>query len=1015
MTGDSKTESAAQRPPLPATLEPWWKLGLSVATTLVAVLASLGLGKLGQAIALAVAATAFAVTVFLLHRHRSRKVVLTDRIQAYRHWRERASDSAFRGLYAFGRADVLPGVERRRSATALATWVKSDRFRFGVISGEVGCGKTSFVNAVASLLEGSGFKVLVCEGFHGLQQAANGSGADPGVGQVLSGLREASSAKAGSDPFILIIDQFEEFLIRYVLPGERQQLGNFLNQPISGAEAKVICAVRSDYLLEMHDLAPALPEPLSTKSLVRLRYFSVEEAEEVILECAERDGIPIDKEFATLITHDLSHGSLVRPAELQVVCSALTANPSVEAYRAGGAAAILSEYIQTAIEISVDPQLARVVLRAFCAFDTLPPSKAKPRTQAEIVEALGLDLPGQHRLGQILESLEKSRLITSLSNREHEAMRYALVHDDDVGLVAAATGGLRTPTEAADQDLRGFLFQFRTDPKTRIPRRKIAPLENSASTTLLRSTEAVVLLRRSKRFHLIRAGLIALALGLAAGTVWTISASSPRWERVVVDRMIPGSAVRSFMSFSPLADRFVLGEVHTTSRRISLWDARTGRSLVRDSSFAVSISPRNELLLKAPLHGSVANIVDLIHGTSVTTPFSVDTSQGEGLDRLAGVAFLSEKLLMEYGSVSTDLSTTTARVWSLPDRKLIGRLANVDLWHGLPERVRLLRHADRLILLAERNQHRVPFVWTIHRQRDMGQLRPLISSPENDVVPGEVAVNEHETALVAIERRNDRWSQVCIWNLPLEKLVVCRDFSAPGFNARADHLLISLSVDGQYAYVTANTIDGPALVQVYDTEDMLAPIGGPLRNTMIASAFSSPDSGFVAVWEGPADSARYWRDSDHRRSTLPNFSVRNVHRMQLSADGKLLLVTRRNGQVELWDLTRNSLIRRLQQAGHLAEASFTMDRRTIAVYSEGGEFTFYDGESGNVLTSLPIGTPAVSIQQGSTILTQPLIYRDAECQRYHVWTPEGLVLRYQRGRNLPFRGFVPSRRAPRCR
>jgi hypothetical protein len=1023
MTGDPKTEPP-KGAPLTGTLKAWWELGLSVVTTFVAVLASLGLGRLGQAIALSVAAVAFAVTVLLWRRRRNRKVVLTDRIQAYRHWRERVSDSAFRGLYAFGRGDVLPGVERRRTAVALATSVKSERFRFGVISGDVGCGKTSFVNAVASLLEGSGFKVLVCEGLHGLHQAAPGSKADPGVAQVVSRLREDSAAKAGGEPFILIIDQFEEFLIRYVLPGERQQLGDFLHQPIPGAESRVLCAVRSDYLLEMHDLAPALPEPLSTRSLFRLRNFSIEEAEEVILECAERDDVPISREFATLIAQDLSHGSFVRPAELQIVCSALSGNPSLEAYRAAsGSAAILSEYIRNALEISVDPQLARVVLRSFCDFDALPPAKAQPRTQDEIAELLALDTAAQRKLDKILASLEESRLVTSLPQDDHQALLYVLVHDYLVGSIAAATGDLRTPNEVADQDLRGFLFQFRSDPKTRIPLRKIASLEKRASRTLLDSTEAVDLRRRSKRSHLARAGLAALAVGLAAATVWTMATSQARWEQVVIDRVSPGEII----VFYPLASRKVLGVAFDTpnpsiDHRISLWNAQTGRNLLSDRAGALFFSPHRELLLKARPRASVLDLVDLTRGTSIATPFRLN--QGP----LNGTAFLSERLLVTYEGVGNRPSTVTARLWSLPDWRAVGSLANLDPWGDDPHPVdvRLLSHADRWVFLARRNHRLVPFIWTIHRQGDMRQLRPLISSAENDVRPGEAAINEQETMLIALERTNKLWNQICAWNLPLGTLVLCRDPSAPGDDkGRVRNFAISFSRDGKYAYVTTTTIsDDPALFGIYGTTDLLPPPDGPPRNAMIAPVSPSPvlppplspapDPEFVAVWEGPAGSARYWRASDHRISTLPNFSARSVLRMETSADGRFLLVTRRNGEVELWDLERNGLVRRLQRAGLQAPTSFTMDRRTISVYSEGGVFTFYDGRTGRSLATLPVGI-SVNLNRSRSMRFTPLFYRDEECQRYHVWTPEGLVYRYQRGRNIPFRGFVPNRRTPRCR
>ncbi len=58
-----------------------------------------------------------------------------------------SSTAVFRGLYAFSEDDPfdLPGAERQTEAATVSTQVQSPGFKFGLISGETGCGKSSFL------------------------------------------------------------------------------------------------------------------------------------------------------------------------------------------------------------------------------------------------------------------------------------------------------------------------------------------------------------------------------------------------------------------------------------------------------------------------------------------------------------------------------------------------------------------------------------------------------------------------------------------------------------------------------------------------------------------------------------------------------------------------------------------------------------------------------------------------------------------------------------------------------
>ena len=113
------------------------------------------------------------------------------------------------------------------------------------------------------------------------------------------------------------------------------------------AGTRILCAVRSDYLVDMRDLAPQLPEPISVKTLFVIKNLTVDQAANIVRECAEIDEIPLKDGFANTLAEELAHAGEVRPPELQIVCTALVGNLTLEEYRlAGGARGILSHYIQ---------------------------------------------------------------------------------------------------------------------------------------------------------------------------------------------------------------------------------------------------------------------------------------------------------------------------------------------------------------------------------------------------------------------------------------------------------------------------------------------------------------------------------------------------------------------------------------------------------------------------------------------------------------------------------------------
>ena len=187
---------------------------------------------------------------------------------------------------------------------------------------------------------------------------------------------------------ILIIDQFEELFIQFRREKDRSKIAYEINDWINKRRLRILCVIRRDYYLDFNDFATEIIEPTSARNTFNLRNFEVEEAAKVILECARVDQIAITEDTAILIAEDLSDKGEVRPAELQIVCTALRGNFDTQNYRSsGGAARILSHYISQAIEGSGNPPVARSTLRSLCDF--AGNAKTPPQTLTQLVALVG--------------------------------------------------------------------------------------------------------------------------------------------------------------------------------------------------------------------------------------------------------------------------------------------------------------------------------------------------------------------------------------------------------------------------------------------------------------------------------------------------------------------------------------------------------------------------------------------------------------------------------------------------
>jgi hypothetical protein len=153
---------------------------------------------------------------------------------------------------------------------------------------------------------------------------------------------------------------------------------------------------------------------LSSKNVFYIKNFDTNETKNVILECAVADGVPISEEIALTIANDLSDDNEIRPAELQIVCTALRGNFDLKHYKfVGGAPGILSHHVAQTIEKCPEAKIARLILRTLC--DLPRNAKRSPLSTSDLVVSIsdrrGEQLTTKTIVVETLARLETERLV----------------------------------------------------------------------------------------------------------------------------------------------------------------------------------------------------------------------------------------------------------------------------------------------------------------------------------------------------------------------------------------------------------------------------------------------------------------------------------------------------------------------------------------------------------------------------------------------------------------------------
>ncbi len=922
------------------------------------------------------------VAFFFLVRYEKNRTAVEQARSRLEVWAQTSRSAAFRSLDPYSEADTLPGTERKRQARRLVTSIKDPGFRFGVVSGDVGCGKTSLLQSeVQRLLRNDNLTPVL------LVRADFADAKD--VPQVCSAIKAAAARHQGHR--VLIVDQIEEILIRFPDRADRDNIGALFGQLVRGDQpCKIVCAIRKDYFLDLYSLGTAMD--IEVRPTLMVHNFTPEEAKEVIRECAAEEGLTLADDLVEAIVADLTKESQIRPPELQIVCTALTANFTMRHYNElGGAKGILESYLTLTLETCIDEQVARLVLRQMCDFEKQ--AKADPKSPVQLAQSIAPaqdDSGATERIVQlVLDHLVRSRLAVMVGGK------FSLIHDYWVSVIRDATIHDRSEQERADELLRRHLHEQEAGFSSTLSAKQLRLVRRFANRDLLNTQEATDLLRKSVlRFWVSRgAATVAIICVIVGGVL----SSSVAWKMEPLADMGDGQfwwhvhLVKNAgrLVFTP-SQFFLDGDQKRSS--ISIWDIGTGRHVSEFTADAWNLSEASDVLLYSD--EGHAYTVDLKQLKTKTFPQAFKEGHNVGFSRLGGCASYTSS--ENSGTDSIGGSPQSVQLWSMPEGKSVAHTSLTAI--GL-EVVFVSETCDRAVLLSKEGASMVvssgrpdvvennkPWLWGVHE----AQPKRLASGPT--IMRTELAVNEKLQMLAMLETDSSGRKSLGLWDLRsgVRRLVRPMELSMPSWWKP-----LRFGPDGRY--VTVSSIETSSgipkekitVLRTSDLQKAEITNGRHLIRCSVSHALDSePD---LLLWSTPSQNGYIWDVSDNIPLPLVGMDASDIDECTVRPDLSEFAVLRKTGSAELWSF-KGSKMADVRTAGPARGLGWTSQGSSVEVVGDAGQITLFD-DKGSALATLQapgshLNVFVTGVSPVSEVSFEPV------CGRAILWAIDGRVVKY---------------------
>lgn len=440
---------------------------------------------------------------------------------------------AFRGLLPFQEADRTRFYGREIETNAVCEMIAHHLFRFGVLFGESGCGKTSLIRAaIVPALREKSYLPVYCRSYKDpietlIEECRKQTLIPHEVNETAIDYLKRVCHEVGT--LVVIYDQFEEFFVNFKTKRGRESFVSFIADCHNEEKLplKFLFTMRSDFLYLINaEFAEKIPEPLSSAKLYHLRNFNEDEAANVIEKSARRANLPFEKNFSRHIAQDLATDDTVLPSELQIVGEQIQSKRifDKDSYeRAGSKESLVYSFLEDVILASGDKESAKLLLRSLISDEntrlTLTFDEITHRTQR-----------GRKIIEHLLKLFADARLVRVI--QDEEPWRYELMHEYLIDKINQITGKAMDATQRANRLLRQYAANYSLDTRTRIPLTKLWFVNRYSDIN--RGVRERVLLKKSLRWGLMKICAVVLLLAFLSTIVAAWFSVREDWKEITL-------------------------------------------------------------------------------------------------------------------------------------------------------------------------------------------------------------------------------------------------------------------------------------------------------------------------------------------------------------------------------------------------------------------------------------------------------------------------------------------------
>lgn len=383
--------------------------------------------------------------------------------------------SAIKGLlsFTFNDADLFTRLQREDSLRECLQSITDDNFHFGILCGESGCGKSSFLQAGLWPRLMKLERRCVYVRFSDLDPLDSIRAAFTEQLKIAKAMTEGADfpkllkVATGEDarPLILIFDQFEQFFVHYQREAERAPFVQALGAWHRGRHQlpiRILVSLRGDFYDHMIELQKAMGYSLGPQQSHRLKRFEPEEATEIFRVIAETEAMTFDEGFVHELTEkELAsrEDGLISPVDIQILAWMISGSKAGEErafnrstyQKFGGIEGLLEVFISRVLESREYESRRKAAINVMLALTDL---ERNVRVGTLTFEAIKERLAGTVSDAEIKDAVKwlgrsDVRLITSVKRNDDEG--YELAHERLIPALRKIAGKSLSQADQANQ------------------------------------------------------------------------------------------------------------------------------------------------------------------------------------------------------------------------------------------------------------------------------------------------------------------------------------------------------------------------------------------------------------------------------------------------------------------------------------------------------------------------------------------------------------------------------------